>query len=290
MKEFEVNKDFLICIDSDGCAFDAMEIKHKECFIPNLIDVWGFQPISKYARETWEFVNLYSKWRGVNRFHALVKAFDLLGQRKAVAGRGFKVPDLEPLQKWLDTETAPGNPTLEVEIKKHDNDILKTSLKWSKAVNSTIKKIVHDVPPFPFVRESLQKIGQYADAVVVSSTPIEALEREWKEHNLLKYMKYVFGQEHGTKAQCIGIAISKGGYDKNRVLKIGDAMGDLEAAKINGVHFYPINSGNEESSWERFYVEAFSRFISGQYTEEYENSLIEEFIENLPETPNWKFK
>jgi len=32
--EMKKEKDFLICIDSDGCAFDAMEIKHctsKSC-------------------------------------------------------------------------------------------------------------------------------------------------------------------------------------------------------------------------------------------------------------------
>ena len=26
--------DFFVGIDSDGCAFDTMEIKHKECFAP----------------------------------------------------------------------------------------------------------------------------------------------------------------------------------------------------------------------------------------------------------------
>ena len=26
---------FFVGIDSDGCAFDTMEIKHKECFCPN---------------------------------------------------------------------------------------------------------------------------------------------------------------------------------------------------------------------------------------------------------------
>jgi len=289
MVNYSATKDFLICIDSDGCAFDAMEIKHKECFIPNLIYVWGFQPISKYARETWEFVNLYSRWRGVNRFNALVKAFDLLGKRKAVMERNFKVPDLSPVADWLQTEKAPGNPSLEIQIKKTGNDILKLALEWSKSVNSTIKKIVKGVPPFPFVRESLEKMNQYADAVVVSSTPIEALEREWKEHDLLKYTKFVFGQEHGTKAQCIEIALTKGGYDRDHVLKIGDAMGDLEAARKNNVHFYPIISGNEERSWERFYLEGFNRFITGKYTEDYENSLIEEFKKNLPEEPSWKF-
>ena len=64
MIDFQATKDFLICIDSDGCAFDAMEIKHKECFIPNLFYIWGFQPISKYARETWEFVNLIQDGEG----------------------------------------------------------------------------------------------------------------------------------------------------------------------------------------------------------------------------------
>ncbi len=29
--------EFFIGIDSDGCAFDTMEIKHKECFCPQTI-------------------------------------------------------------------------------------------------------------------------------------------------------------------------------------------------------------------------------------------------------------
>ena len=29
--------DHFIGVDSDGCVFDTMEVKHKECFIPNII-------------------------------------------------------------------------------------------------------------------------------------------------------------------------------------------------------------------------------------------------------------
>jgi hypothetical protein len=72
---------FFVGIDSDGCAFDTMEIKHKECFIPNIIKHWRLQAVSKYAREAAEFVNLYSRWRGVNRWPALVMVFDLLRER-----------------------------------------------------------------------------------------------------------------------------------------------------------------------------------------------------------------
>jgi len=35
--ELEPRYDFFVGIDSDGCAFDTMEIKHKECFTPNTI-------------------------------------------------------------------------------------------------------------------------------------------------------------------------------------------------------------------------------------------------------------
>ena len=34
-------KPYLVCIDSDGCVFDTMEIKHKECFCPPYIKHFG---------------------------------------------------------------------------------------------------------------------------------------------------------------------------------------------------------------------------------------------------------
>ena len=64
-----------------------MEIKHKECFTPNIIKHWDLQAVSKYAREASEFVNLYSKWRGINRWPALVMVFDLLRERPEVQAR-----------------------------------------------------------------------------------------------------------------------------------------------------------------------------------------------------------
>ena len=82
LKEFKPKHKFFVGIDSDGCAFDTMEIKHKECFIPNIIQYWGLQAVSKYAREAAEFVNLYSEWRGINRFPAIMMVFDLLRDRK----------------------------------------------------------------------------------------------------------------------------------------------------------------------------------------------------------------
>lgn len=32
LREFRNERDFFVGIDSDGCAFDTMEVKHKDCF------------------------------------------------------------------------------------------------------------------------------------------------------------------------------------------------------------------------------------------------------------------
>ena len=34
LKAFNKSKDFLICVDSDGCIMDTMDIKHFKCFGP----------------------------------------------------------------------------------------------------------------------------------------------------------------------------------------------------------------------------------------------------------------
>src|SRR3974377_423060 len=92
LDRFAKKYDCLIAIDSDGCAFDSMEIKHKECFIPNTIRYWSLQPVSKYARAAAEFVNLYSQWRGINRFPALIMTLDLLREWPEVQRRRARIP------------------------------------------------------------------------------------------------------------------------------------------------------------------------------------------------------
>src|SRR5450432_3767250 len=105
LDRFTKKHDFLVGIDSDGCAFDTMEIKHKECFIPNFIKHMGLQPVSKYAREACEFSNLYSKWRGANRFPAYLLALDVLKDRPEVRARGAAIPELKGLRAWAQRET-----------------------------------------------------------------------------------------------------------------------------------------------------------------------------------------
>jgi phosphoglycolate phosphatase-like HAD superfamily hydrolase len=287
LKDLKPEKEFFIGIDSDGCVFDTMEIKHKECFCPNFVLHYDLQAASKYAREVWEFVNLYSKTRGINRFLAVLRALDMLAARPEVQARHVDVPKLQGIRDWVERETKLGNPALEAEVASNPDADLKRAYAWSLEVNETVGKIVKNVPPFPLVEESLKKLTKKADALVVSQTPFEALEREWEEHDIAKYVRAIAGQEMGTKAEHLTFAAA-GKYPREKMLMIGDAPGDLNAAQANDALFYPINPGNEEESWMRFYEEAVDKFFDGSYAGEYEAELIADFQTHLPEKAPWE--
>ena len=279
--------EFLIGIDSDGCAFDTMEVKHKECFIPNIIQYFGLASVSRLAREVAEFLNLYSKWRGTNRFPGLTLTLDLLAERPEVARRGARLTRLAGLREWLGRETRLGNPALQAEVNRTGDPDLALALAWSEAVNRSIGEIVKDVPPFPLVRESLEAVAGKADVMVVSATPGEALEREWAEHDLRRHVALIAGQERGSKKDVLALA-SADRHEKDHVLMIGDAPGDLAAAEANGVLFYPIEPGSEDESWRRFLEEAMPRFFDGTYAGPYMEERVARFLGLLPEIPPWQ--
>ncbi len=280
--------EFFIGIDSDGCAFDTMEIKHKECFCPNTIKYWHLQAVSKYAREAFEFVNLYSKWRGINRWPALVMVFDLLKERPEVQARHAAVPEASKVRAFIADKAYPdSNDGLKAYMAAYPHPELEQALAWSQGVNASIADMVHGIPPFPYLRESLDFLKDKADMMVVSQTPNEALEREWSEHGIDAYVRLIAGQERGTKTQHIAYAAA-GKYQPDHILMIGDAPGDMKAARGNNALFYPINPGHEDESWQRFYEEGLHKFLAGQFAGDYEARLVAEFEKFMPEVPPWK--
>jgi phosphoglycolate phosphatase-like HAD superfamily hydrolase len=293
LKEFKPKHKFFVGIDSDGCAFDTMGIKHRECFCPWLIAYFGLQPVAQAARECKEFADLFSKTRGANR-HKTAKRIitELLPEHPMTKARGFKVPQYPHYFAWVgDPKSLLSNDGLKQAIEKTTDPEAKIELElalaWSERVNWAIEEIVKGMPPFPYVRESLEKMQPMADVIIVSATPGEALIREWEEHGIAKYVEIIAGQEMGTKTQHLGYA-TKGRYEKNHVLMIGDAPGDMKAAKANDALFYPVNPGNEIESWKRFGDEAFDKFVNGEYAGQYEQKLIAEFDSYLPEMAPWQ--
>ena len=287
LAELKPQNGFFVGIDSDGCTFDTMEIKHKECFAPNIIKHWELQAVSKYAREAAEFVNLYSKWRGINRWPALVMVFDLLRERPEVQARGVEPPQAPRIRAFIADDAFPkSNDGLQAYMATYPDPELERAWAWTAGVNASIAEMVYGVPPFPYVRRSLEFLADKADMIVVSATPVEALTREWEEHDIARYVRVIAGQEQGKKALHLQLAAG-GKYPPDRVLMIGDAPGDMAAARANGALFYPINPGREEESWQRFYEDAVHRFLAGEYAGEYETTLVADFEKLLPDRPPW---
>jgi phosphoglycolate phosphatase-like HAD superfamily hydrolase len=287
LRDFVKRSDFFVGVDSDGCVFDTMEVKHRDCFIPNMVRFYRLAAISRLARETFEWINLYSKWRGTNRFPGLVMTIDFLGERPEVLRRIPRLPALTGLREWIGRETKLANPALRAELLRTGDPDLALALEWSEAVNRSIEEIVKEVPPFPFVRESLESLAGKADVMVVSATPSEALEREWDEHGLKEHVALIAGQECGSKKEHLALA-AVGRYEPARILMVGDAPGDWNAAKANGVLFYPIDPGYEDASWRRFFEEALPRFFAGSYAGEYMDTQLARFEALLPDRPPWK--
>jgi phosphoglycolate phosphatase-like HAD superfamily hydrolase len=288
LADFAPSREFFIGIDSDGCVFDTMEVKHKECFIPNIIKHYRLAAIAKYVREAAEFINLYSCHRGVNRFPGLALTMDLVQARPEVLRRRPHIPALEGLRGWIARETKLSNPALAAEVQATGDPDLAAALAWSEDVNRSIFEIARDVPPFPFVRESLENMQGNADVIVVSATPGEALAREWEEHGLRPMVSLIAGQELGSKREHLAMAAA-GRYEPEKTLMVGDALGDLKAAKANGCLFFAVEPGAEDASWQRFFEEALPRFFAGTYAGDYEAALVARFVALLPDRPTWRY-
>ena len=287
---FEPQHEFFVGIDSDGCVFNSMEVKHNDCFSVNLVKHLGLASISRQVHQAWDFVNLYSTTRGTNRFKAILLVCDFLREMPLVQNMGVTVPELPYLREWAETETKLGNPALQAALDNatgERRDELSQIMAWSLGVNDSVAEIVYNLPPFPGVRETLQRLQGKADIIVVSATPDEALKREWAEHEIDSYVAVIAGQEMGTKTEHLTIT-TKDRYPENHVLMLGDSPGDLKAARDVGALFFPVNPGAENASWKLFLDEAMEKFFNGQYAGAYESALIDEFQELLPATPPWQ--
>ncbi len=274
---FEKKKDFLVCVDSDGCAMDTMDIKHIRCFGPCMVKEWGLSAFEDEILRRWNDINLYTMTRGINRFKGLSIALQEIDKKYT------SIEDLHTLVQWVDNSDELSNDALKRALSDTDSLSLKKALSWSVAVNESIKLLPQEeIKPFELVKEALSFAHEKADVAIVSSANLGAVLEEWKKHGLLEHVDVVLAQDSGSKAFCIGQLLEKG-YKNENVLMCGDAPGDLQSAKVNSVNYYPILVKREKDSWREFIDTAFDRLLVGDYEGEYQAQKIEEFNKNLGE-------
>ena len=275
LDNFIKKKDFLICIDSDGCAIDTMDIKHIKCFGPCMVTEWNLEEWKDDILERWNEVNLYTLTRGINRFKGLAVALIEINDKY------IQIDGLDEFVRWTEETKELSNESLEAEIEKTNNICLKKALEWSKFVNKSIDLLSDDEKcPFEGVKEAIITAKKVADIAIVSSANEKAVLDEWSQHGLLESVDIVLTQNIGSKAYCINKLIEKG-YSRNNVLMVGDALGDLKAAEENEVLYYPIMVRKEKESWFRFTKDILERFANNLYNGKYQEKVIAEFKANL---------
>lgn len=275
VENFVKKKEFLLCVDSDGCAMDTMDIKHFKCFGPCMVEEWGLEEWEEEILTRWNEINLYTMTRGINRFKGLAMALLEINERYTA------IEDVELLSKWVEESNELSNAAVSRQIQACDSIVFKKALSWSQKVNEAINALPFEVKkPFEGVKEALEYAHQFVDVAIVSSANYEAVMEEWELYGLLEHVDVVMAQNVGSKAFCIGEMLKKG-YDKDKVLMTGDAPGDLDAAKKNDVFYYPILVRKEKQSWDEFKETAVSKLLNGEYGGEYQKLKTEQFLTNL---------
>lgn len=276
INNFIKKHELLICVDSDGCVMDTMDIKHKRCFGPCLIKEWGLSKWGSEILSRWCEINLYTVTRGVNRFKGLLIALSEISEHYR------RIEDIEALAEWVENTDELSEKSLEREcLKKPESDSLKKALAWSREVNKLSSELAEgEIKPFVLAKEALEAAKRVADVAIVSGASYDALVDEWTRYGLIEHTDVVMAQNSGSKSACLRALIGKG-YSCDRVLMCGDSPGDMQAAEECGVHFFPILVGRESESWREFIDTALEKFASGSYCDGYAEKKKKEFIENL---------
>ena len=275
---FERKHDYLVCVDSDGCVMDTMNCKHFHCFGPCMVAEWGLEEWKDEILTRWNEINLFSMTRGINRFKGLAMAL------KEIDGKYTRITGVDALVHWADTAPALSNDGVAKAAADAETEearlVLTKALNWSRAVNAAIVELDESLKvPYDGAREGLAAAHAFADVAMVSSANRDAVEEEWGKFGLLEHTDIVLAQDVGSKAACIREML-KFGYDVDKVVMVGDAPGDCDAAERNGVHYYPILVNHEKESWDEAIAVAFGKLQSGEYAD-YGAEKKQAFLRNL---------
>ena len=274
LQGFQKKKDYLICVDSDGCAMDTMNIKHIKCFGPCMVEEWGLQRWEKEILERWNEINLFTETRGINRFKGLAIALQEINEKYC------PIDGIDELIEWVNKSPELSNKAVKIVAATAAGPCLEKAFSWSQKVNAAITALpLGQKTPFVYAKEGLMAAHGVADVAVVSSANIEAVIEEWQRCCLLESVDVLCCQDVGSKAHCIE-ELSRKGYAKDHILMVGDAPGDRDASAVNGVQFYPILVRHEAESWQEFAETALPNFINGNYAV-YGKQKAEAFSANL---------
>ena len=173
LTDFTKKREFLICMDSDGCVMDTVRIKHSTVMCPELIRVFALDDHADFITAAWDEINLHTITRGISRFESVRLVFDRL------KNRGIEIPGSEDIAAWVDTATELSTASLQRELQKTGSLALRKLQEWNNACNRRIQALEPTFKPFPGVEYSLHQLHTVADVAVVSAANESAIASEW---------------------------------------------------------------------------------------------------------------
>ena len=152
IKEFRKTRDFLICIDSDGCVMDTMDVKHMRCFGPCLVYEWDLGEYREEIIRLWRKVNLLSVSRGVNRFQGLAQVL------KNIHENYTQVEGLEGYIRWAESAQELSDKSLEDAFEK--TEIIETANEMSREISKGTKEYADSLlgTTEDVMKETLEKL------------------------------------------------------------------------------------------------------------------------------------
>lgn len=235
---------YAVAIDSDGCVFDNMTLKHRRCFGPALIEVWQLGAVQPAAQSAWDKINLFSASRGINRFLALLTFWQTFPAAQLPVG--FTRPDTTAMEALVRAHASISAKEINAALAKTPDAFLQQALQWSTRVNQLVASEDVAPPPFAGALRFITEVARDAEVYVVSSANRETIVAEWQHAGLDPSVTDYVTQEICSKSECLRRLKSEG----KSVLMIGDSPGDWHAARDNRLPFYPITPGAEDASWD----------------------------------------
>lgn len=277
--------DRLIAIDSDGSVFPNMPAKF-EVMRDTTIGHFGLQPVAALAEEVIRFVNLEGRSRGSHRLTGLVQIVGFLRDRLGPGPLPVDLPRLGSLRRFMDSRPDWTNGTLAAAVTATGDPELARILEWSRDFSVRLARTGR-MPPVPEAVRAMTAMRETAELAVVSQAPEEQLLAEWTESGIAGLVARIGGSDRGPKPAQIRAALDDAGIPPARAAIIGDAPGDLSAARETGIAFLPIVPGREGASWNRLLDEAWPRWLAGTFAGAYAEALTDDFLAALPEQPPW---
>lgn len=108
---------------------------------------------------------------------------------------------------------------------------------------------VMECPFVPGAKEFLERNYRKYDLYVASGTPEEELEKIVKGRNLDVYFKKIYGTPM-KKEEIVELICEKGGYHKEEMCFVGDAITDKKAAQHTGLKFIGRNTEDNREAFQ----------------------------------------